>query len=86
MSTLVLNLDDTLATRLAAAAAQDRQELPEWAAEQLARLVEGLGPVGKPGTESPAREQMREALGTLTGIWKDRGTTGELMALTRGED
>jgi hypothetical protein len=39
MSTLVLNLDENLVTRLSAAAARSRKALPEWATEQLSRLV-----------------------------------------------
>jgi len=87
MSTLVLNLDDTLASRLATAAAHHGKALPDWAAEQLARVVGApAGTVTDAPGEAPARDRMREALGSLTGIWKDRGTTDELMHLTRGED
>ena len=39
MSTLVLNLDDRLKESLAALAARSRKPLPDWAAEQLSRLV-----------------------------------------------
>jgi len=39
MKTLVLNLDEYLARSLAAMAAHSKKELPEWAAEQLTRLV-----------------------------------------------
>ena len=83
MSTLVLNLDDTLVSRLASAAARSHKALPDWAAEQLGRLA---GTSQQETVASPAQEQMRTALAGLTGIWKDRGTTDELMNLTRGED
>ena len=39
MSTLVLNLDSRLKQRLADLAARSRKPLPDWAAEQLTRLV-----------------------------------------------
>lgn len=39
MSTLTIDLDDHLAGRLAAIAAQSRKPLPEWAAEQLTRIA-----------------------------------------------
>ena len=84
MSPLVLTLDDSLASRLAAVAAKSRQALPEWAAEQLERAADG--PATEPAIGSPAQEKMREALAALTGIWKNRGTTDELMHLTRGDD
>jgi hypothetical protein len=40
MSTLVLNLDDRLASTLSALAARNHKELPEWATEQLTLLAE----------------------------------------------
>lgn len=83
MSTLVINLDDQLASRLASAAARSRRTLPDWAAEQLGRIAEET-PETKADTS--AQDRMRAALGDVTGIWKDRGTTDELMKLTRGED
>jgi hypothetical protein len=86
MSTLVLNLDDTLVSRLASAAARSHKALPDWAAEQLGRLAGTFQQETEETVASPAQEQMRAALAGLTGIWKDRGTTDELMNLTRGED
>lgn len=83
MSTLVLNLDDQLARRLASAAARSHKALPEWAAEQLGHLADAAE---ETPTTSPARDRMNAALGNLTGIWKGRGTTDDLMKLTRGED
>jgi len=83
MSTLVLNLDDALASRLASAAARSHKALPDWAAEQLGRIAEVTT---AEAAEPTARERMRAALSDLSGIWKDRGTTDELMNLTRGED
>jgi hypothetical protein len=86
MSILVLNLDDRQVSRLASAAARSHQALPDWAAEQLVRLAETAGDVVNEPVDPPANEQMRSALASVTGIWKDRGTTDELMNLTRGED
>lgn len=39
MNTLVLDLDECLADRLAAMAAHSHKPLPEWAAEQLTRIA-----------------------------------------------
>ncbi|MES2707089.1 MAG: hypothetical protein V4726_10855 [Verrucomicrobiota bacterium] len=87
MSTLVLQLDDHLVNRLTRAAARSHKALPEWAAAELARLADDAAidpPV--PVDESPDSERMRAALGSLGGIWKERGTTDDLMNLTRGGD
>ena len=71
MSTLVLNLDDRLASSLSALAARNHKELPEWATEQLTRLAEAaemrlsasyspewreaFGSIGDADFESPSR-------------------------------
>lgn len=86
MSTLVLHLDDQHVQRLASAAARSHQALPEWAAGQLIRLAESSPDATAGLPDSPSRDRMRHALVSLTGIWKDRGTTADLMKLTRGED
>ena len=86
MSTLVLHLDDQHVQRLASAAVRNHEALPEWAAGQLIRLPESAPDAEAGLPYSPARDQMRHALSSLTGIWKDRGTTADLMNLTRGED
>jgi len=83
MSTLVLNLDDALASRLASVAARSHKALPDWAAEQLGRIAEVST---AEAAEPSSRERMRAALSDLSGIWKDRGTTEDLMKLTRGDD
>lgn len=86
MSTLVLHLDDHLVSRLASAAARSHKALPDWAAEQLDRVAGPASAATEEPADSPARERMRTALASLTGIWAGRGTTDELMNLTRGED
>ena len=44
--------------------------------------------VSEPEALTPPRnsEEMRERLEAVRGIWKDRGTTEDLMSLTRGEE
>ncbi|WP_395734721.1 hypothetical protein [Prosthecobacter sp.] len=86
MSTLVLHLDDHLVSRLASAAARSHKALPDWAAEQLDRVAGAVSAATEEAVDSPARDRMRAALASVTGIWADRGTTDELMSLTRGED
>lgn len=71
MTTLVLTIDDDLEERLASLAARNRKPLPEWAAEQLERLVAdpgeepanaysarwmaAFGSISDPSFEPPAR-------------------------------
>lgn len=81
MSTIVLELDDNTVSRLSIAAARSHKALPEWAAGELVRLADETLPVA----HSAERERLQVALAKLQGIWKDRGTTDELMRLTRGE-
>lgn len=40
---------------------------------------------GGPVSSLSGKRGTRKALASLTGIWKERGTTDELMKLTRGE-
>lgn len=44
--------------------------------------------VNEPEDIAPPRtpEEMRERLEAVRGIWKDRGSTDDLMKITRGED
>lgn len=86
MSTLVLHLDEHLVRRLASAAARSHKALPDWAVAQLDRAAGATSVTAEEPADSPARERMRAAVASLTGIWADRGTTDELMNLTRGED
>jgi len=41
-------------------------------------------PTDRPPPRTP--EELRERLKAVRGLWKDRGTTDELMKLTRGDD
>ena len=61
MSTLILNLDDSLKLRLDALAAHNRKALPDWAAEQLRRLVADAG-------EIPAATYSAEWMATFGSI------------------
>ena len=53
---------------------------------QLDRLAGAASAETEEPTDSPARERMRSAVANVTGIWAGRGTTDDLMNLTRGED
>ena len=69
VSTLVLNLDDSLASSLAVMAARSRKPLAEWAAEQLTRLASPAST----HSETAYTDEWRAAFGSLapsvTGKW-----------------
>ena len=62
MSTLVLNLDDRVASTLATLAARSQMPLPEWATEQLSRLATAEA---APHAEAYSAE-WRTAFGSIT--------------------
>lgn len=77
----IRNLDETVKRKLRLRAALHQRSMEAEAREILARGVEDEEP-------EPQRtvEEMRGRLQSVIGIWKDRGTTDELMRMTRGED
>ena len=77
----IRNLDEKVKQKLRLQAARHQRSMEAEAREILARGVL------KESLEAPStKEELRSRLDELTGIWKDRGTTDELMRLTRGED
>lgn len=78
----IRNLDEEVKHKLRLRAARHQTSMEAEARAILARAVE------EPETLPPPRtqEEMLERLAAVRGIWKDRGTTDELMRLTRGED
>lgn len=82
-STLTIrNLDDDVKKKLRLRAALHQNSMEAEARAILARAVEE--PEASSGMMTPA--EIRQRINSVAGIWKDRGTTDELMALTRGED
>ncbi len=77
----IRNIDESVKQRLRLQAAGNQRSMEAEAREILARGVAGAG------LEAPTTKgEMRRRLDALTGIWKGRGSTDELMRLTRGED
>lgn len=77
----IRNLDEEVKRKLRLQAARHQRSMEAEAREILARGV------SKEAVEAPTtKEEMRRRLDEITGIWKDRGTTDELIRLTRGED
>lgn len=76
----IRNLDEEVKRKLRLQAARHERSMEADAREILAAAV---GQASKP-PQTP--EELRERLKGVRGLWKDRGTTDELMKLTRGED
>jgi hypothetical protein len=78
----IRNLDEEVKRKLRLRAAEHQTSMEAEARAILSEAVEqGTNP---PPPRTP--EELRERLEGVRGLWKDRGTTDELMKLTRGED
>lgn len=79
-STLTIrNLDEAVKKKLRLRAASHQRSMEAEAREILARALE------QPYVEE-TKEQRIKRIETIAGKWKDRGSTDDLMKLTRGED
>jgi len=78
----IRNLDEDVKRKLRLRAAKHQTSMEAEARAILAQAVNEPAAITPPRTP----EEMRERLEAIRGIWKDRGTTDELMQLTRGED
>jgi plasmid stability protein len=78
----IRNLDEEVKRKLRLRAASHQTSMEAEARAIIARAVNESEPLPPPRTA----EEMRERLNTIRGIWKNRGTTEELMRLTRDED
>ena len=78
----IRNLDEEVKRKLRIRAATNQTSMEAEAREILARAVNEPETISPPSTP----EEMRARLEAVRGIWKDRGTTDELMRITRGED
>ena len=76
------NLDDAVKQKLRLRAASHRTSMEAEAREILRQALEQEDDLPPPRTP----EELRRRLQGVRGRWKDRGTSDELMALTRGED
>lgn len=78
----IRNLDEGVKQKLRLRAASNQTSMEAEAREIIARAVNEPEAINPPRTP----EEMRMRLEALRGIWKDRGTTEDLMRITRGED
>lgn len=80
------DLDEAVEQKLQALAVSHGRSLQAEAREILATAVK-ITQIVKPRIDPPRTpEEMRERLGTLTGIWEGKGSTEEMMRELRGED
>ena len=78
----IRNLDDAVKQKLRLRAASHRTSMEAEAREILRQALEQENDLPPPRTP----EELRRLLQGVRGRWKARGTSDELMALTRGED
>jgi hypothetical protein len=82
----IRNLDEGVKRKLRLQAASNQRSMEAEAREILAAAVNETA-ISSPRIDPPRTpEEMRERLRAVTGIWRERGTTDDLMRLTRGED
>jgi len=77
----IRNLETEVKHKLRLRAASHGTSMEAEAREILRKAVEESPEAPPPRT----REELRQRLQGVRGLWKDRGTTDELMELTRGE-
>lgn len=80
----IRNLDEDVKRKLRLRAAIHQTSMEAEAREILTRAV--AEPDVVPENGDTPQERMRKAIESVNGIWAGRGTTDELMRLTRGED
>jgi len=78
----IRNLDTEVKQKLRMRAAKNQTSMEAEARAILSRAVNEQETLEPPQTT----EELKERLKAVRGIWKDRGTTDDLMKLTRGED
>jgi len=78
----IRNIDESVKKKLRLRAAGHGISMEAEARAILAHAVSQPERLTPPRT----KEEMMERLAEVRGIWKDQGTTDELMALTRGEE
>ncbi|MFN0128082.1 MAG: FitA-like ribbon-helix-helix domain-containing protein [Verrucomicrobiales bacterium] len=82
----IRNLDEGVKQRLRLRAAHHQRSMEAEAREILAAAVVETPGVTPSIAVPRTAEEMRERLRAVAGIWKGRGTTDELMRMTRGEE
>jgi antitoxin FitA len=81
----IRNLDESVKQKLRMMGAAQGRSMEAQAREMLTTLVTSVKSADAIQTPSPS-EQMKNACNAVRGIWKDRGTTDDMMRDLRGED
>ena len=77
----IRNLDRRVKQKLREQAARHQRSMEAEARAIISSAIEGGAPFG-----AETREELHERLKAVIGMWEDRGTTDDLMQLTRGEE
>ena len=80
----IQNLDEEVTQKLRVRAATHQRSIEAEAREILVRAVTEE-PVPVTANSGTPEEKMKRAIELVRGIWKDRISTDDLMAMTRGD-
>jgi len=80
----IRNLAEPVKDLLRVQAARNKHSMEAEAREVLTRGV--MGADAMPERAKTPRERMQKAIESVSGLWAGRGSTEDLMRLTRGED
>jgi antitoxin FitA len=82
----IRNLNETVKQKLRIRAARHQTSMEAEARSILTRAVDEPDAVEACRDREALMAERRKRIEAVVGVWKDRGTTDDLMALTRGED
>ncbi|MEO0413865.1 MAG: plasmid stabilization protein [Verrucomicrobiota bacterium] len=75
----IRNLDEKVKQKLRLRAAKNETSMEAEARKILSEAV------NTPEENPPSQAEILKRIQSVAGVWKDRGTTDELMEITRGE-
>ena len=82
----IRNLNETVKQKLRIRAARHQTSMEAEVRSILTRAVDEPDAVEASSDPAALMAERRRRIEAVVGVWKDRGTTDDLMALTRGED
>ena len=82
----IRNLNETVKQKLRMRAARHQTSMEAEVRSILTRAVDEPDAVEASSDPDALMAERRRRIEAVVGVWKDRGTTDDLMALTRGED
>ena len=82
----IRNLNETVKQKLRMRAARHQTSMEAEVRSILTRAVDEPDAVDASSDPAALMAERRRRIEAVVGVWKDRGTTDDLMALTRGEE